>query len=89
MYLLSAGPNLVSEQEDEAETGGAGLLCCRRPAGGVPAAVPGPVPAPQLGRPAALLPGHTTGLLPAECPADGPSERPSPPETPALLLLNC
>lgn len=87
MYLLSAGQNLVSEQEDEAETGDAGVLCCRCSAGDVPTAVPGPVPTPQHRRPAAPLPRDPTGLLPAECPADGPSELPSPPETSAILLL--
>ena len=79
---------MVSEQEDEAETGGARLLCCRCSTGGVPAAFFGPVPTPQHSRPAAPLPRDTTGLLPAECHAHGPSEPPSPPETSAILLLN-
>lgn len=85
--MLPAGQNLVSEQEDEAETGDAGLLRRRRPSGDVPAAAPGPVP-PRHGHPAAPPPGGATGLLPAERRADGPSAAPSPPDTTALLLLN-
>lgn len=70
------GQNLVPEPEDEAEAGDAGLLCCGGPAGDVPAAARGPVPAPPL------PPPRRTGRLPPECPADGP------PDTPAVLLLN-
>lgn len=77
--LLSAGQNLVPEPEDEAEAGDAGLLRCGGPAGDVPAAARGPVPAPPL------PPPRRTARLPAECPADGPS---AAPDTPAVLLLN-
>lgn len=79
MFALS-GEDLVSEQEDEAETGGAGLPRPSSPTGDVPGFAPGSVP--RHGWTATpLLPGRP-GLLPAPRPAAGPpaaADAPSPP----------
>lgn len=87
-FLL--GENLVSEQEDEGETGGAGLSPSTSLYRRVPAAAAGALP--QRGRTARRLPGELPGLLPAPRAADGApaADARSPPSSydakPTLLL---
>lgn len=70
-FCLVLGENLVSEQEDEVETGGAGLSRPPSFTGDVSAVTPGSIP--QHGRSANPLPGECPGLLPATRAADGAS----------------
>lgn len=93
MFVLLSGEDLVPEQEDEAEEGGAGLPRSPSPTGDVPASAPGSVP--KHGRTATSLPRYRPGLLPAPRPTAGPpaADAPSPPSSsrdpqPALLLKN-
>lgn len=68
-FCFLSGTNLVSEQEDEAETGGSGLPRASGSTGDVPVSAPGSVP--QHGRTATPIPCERPGLLPAPHPADG------------------
>lgn len=91
IIIFLSGEDLVPEQEDEAEAGGAGLPRSPSPTGDVPASAPGSVP--QHGRTATPLSRYGPGLLPAPRPAAGPPAADAPSSSsdpqPTFLLKNC
>lgn len=84
-----SGEDLVPEQEDETEAGGAGLPRSPGFTGDAPASAPRSV-SPQHGRTATPLPRDRPSLLPTPRPADGPpaTVNSSSPDTESTFLLN-